>query len=258
MDRASIVVGQEYGTREPPRPGVELQRVRVLEPVRSGKWRVEWLEENAGLVDFVRSANIVVPWKDRKPFLKDEERQLRLEAHSRERWPGKDHPLSEAVGDVLDSTGESLSVYGSHGILSGQPDALERIATRARTIVPDSAYSFVDRFGTFHAPFDVALELARKFAAAEPNTVLINVEAHERRYEAEARELGNAYLVPLVERWRASWALCRQWAGFDDALAQRDAEIKFLRELINRTMWDLRTKGQEDLATKLERRLKRR
>jgi hypothetical protein len=166
--------------------------------------------------------------------------------------------LTEAVGDVLDSTGEGLSVYGNNGILSGQPDALERIAARAMTALPESAYSFVDRFGVLHVAFDVALELARKFAAAEPSTVLLHVETQERKYEAEARELGNAYLVPLLEKWRANWALCRQWAGFDEGLAQRDAEIKFLRDVINRTIWDLRTAGQDDLAKTVERRMKKR
>lgn len=44
----------------------------------------------------------------------------------------------------------------------------------------------------------------------------------------------------------------------DEGLAQRDAEIKFLRDLINRTIWDLLTAGHDDLAKTIERRMKRR
>ena len=41
-----------------------VQRVRVFEHVRGGKWKAEWIEPNPGLVHFVESAHLVCAWKD--------------------------------------------------------------------------------------------------------------------------------------------------------------------------------------------------
>jgi hypothetical protein len=78
MLRSEVEIGGEYAVREPTRPGVPFQRVRVLERVRAGKWRVEWLEPNPGLVDFVKSTNLIVEWRSRKRFLDNEQRHLTL------------------------------------------------------------------------------------------------------------------------------------------------------------------------------------
>lgn len=88
--------------------------------------------------------------------------------------------------------------------------------------------------------------------------VLLEVETSERRYEMEAREIGNSYLVPLVQRWRAEWALCRQWAGFDESLAQGDREIERLTRILVDLGYELRRSGQDELAAKLDRKLKHR
>ena len=48
----------------------------------------------------------------------------------------------------------------------------------------DSPYAYVDRQGTLHLPFEDALELATKFCAAEPATVLAGVEASNARTRA--------------------------------------------------------------------------
>lgn len=44
----------------------------------------------------------------------------------------------------------------------------------------NSPYSYTDRQGKLQFPFDEALELARKFCAAEPSSVLVGVESTER------------------------------------------------------------------------------
>lgn len=43
MEAKDIEAGRDYAVREPARPGVEFQRVKVLEKVRAGRWRVEWI-----------------------------------------------------------------------------------------------------------------------------------------------------------------------------------------------------------------------
>ena len=53
MDKKQIEIGKEYALREPVKAGVEFQHVKVLDHVRGSNWRVEWIDPNPGLVDFV-------------------------------------------------------------------------------------------------------------------------------------------------------------------------------------------------------------
>lgn len=98
-----------------------MQRVRVVEQVRSGRWKVEWVDPNPGLVDYVRSANIICRWSDRRAVLRDEERYDNLRRVSDRMWPGNEHPLSRGVDEVLDATGEP-----SVGSRATQPKSLHR------------------------------------------------------------------------------------------------------------------------------------
>lgn len=256
MQKKDIVPGETYAVREGGLEGAPLQQVRALEHIRRDKWRVEWIEPNRGLIDFVKSGAIVCPWSERKAFLRDEQNHTSLVRERERSWPGHDHPVAEAVDVIFEATGESVSAYS--GILSGPPDALDRLAERAHYVLPEDGLGYRDRFGTRCLPWQVAVDLARSLAATEPRTVLLRVEADERKYEIEAREPGNSYLLPLVDRWRASWALVRQWAGFEEDRARLEAEITRLRELITRTVWDLRRPDLdgERLAARLERALK--
>ena len=256
MQSIDIQPGQDYGSREVPKHRDELQRVKVLEKVRS-KWKVEWVDPHRGLQDYVKSVQLVTPWVNRRVFLDGEKNwALLVEACARS-WPGNGHPLSEAVDLILDSRGESGLRVGNHGEFTASPDALDRVLQRAKFEMPIQQPAYEDRQGRLRLPFDGAVMLARAFAAAEPQTVLLEVDTSQQRYEMEARELGNSYLVPLVQRWRAGWALCRQWAGFDEGLAERDREIERLRRVIVDLGYELRRSGQDVLAAKLDRKLGR-
>jgi hypothetical protein len=252
--RQEIIIGQEYGYREKPRQKGPLERVRILERVRS-QWKVEWIEPNPGLQDFVKSTHLLTPWRESKEFLRDEASWDALSQRCDQTWPGGEHALSEAVDTVLESTGELIYV-GNHGELTCTPEVLERLAQRASIELRLEPPGFVDRKGQAHLPFDAALTLAQAFSAAEPETVLLQVNTAQRKYELEAREIGNSYLVPLVQQWRAGWALCRQWAGFDEAIAEREQEIERLRRIIEDVRYELRRGGQDDLAAKLDRKLR--
>jgi len=256
MQSFDIHIGQYYGYRDTPKRRDELQRVKVLEKVR-GKWKVEWVEPNPGLQDYVKSAQLVVPWGKRREFLKEEENWSQLIEACGRSWPGHDHPLSEAVDTILESMGEPRIYVGNRGELNSPPDALDRVLQRAKLELPVELPGYQGNDGRIRLPFDNAVTLARAFAAAEPQAVLLEVETSEQRCEMEAREMGNSYLVPLVHRWRAGWALCRQWAGFDEGLAQRDREIQRLRRIIVDLGYELRRSGQDELAAKLERKLGR-
>jgi hypothetical protein len=73
MLKAEIKPGKEYAFREKRIHGSPLQRVRIIEHVRGNKWKVEWIDPNPGLVHYVESGQLIVPWKEQKAFLKDEE-----------------------------------------------------------------------------------------------------------------------------------------------------------------------------------------
>jgi hypothetical protein len=163
--------------------------------------------------------------------------------------------VGKAVDTVLESTGELIWV-GNYGQMSCAPDVLERLSLRASHDLSISSPGFVDRSGEAHLPFDSALQFAQAFAAAEPQTVLLQVDTEERGYEVRAREIGNSYLVPLVQEYRAGWALCRQWAGFDQAIAEREAEIERLRRVIEEVRYELRKAGLDELLGKLDRKLR--
>ena len=192
---------------------------------------------------------------ERRAFLRDEAAWGRLVSACRETWPGHDHPLADAAETVLDATGEAIGI-GSNGVLSASPEVFQRLGARIGVEIPVDPPGYKGRDGQVHMTFDKAVWLAQMFARAEPEAVLLEVDTTQRRYESEAKELGNSHLVPLIQRWRAGWALCRQWAGFDEALSERDAEIERLRRIIVDLGYELRRLGQDELARRLDRKLK--
>lgn len=133
-----------------------------------------------------------------------------------------------------------LSFY--KGVLSASSEALDRIKIRAGlqnlTISP-AAYQ--DRHGTHPLPFVDALAIATAFSAAEPSTVLTGVEATGQRWNQEPKQPGNQYLARLLNEYRAAWAIIRQWAGHDAAIAQREARIQQLERLV----WDASTRSRK-------------
>lgn len=236
MNSQDIKPGKDYAFRETPQ--AQVQRVRALEHIRSDKWRVEWVEPDRGLVDFAKSKHLICPWGERKAFLRDERHAVELREEAKRDWPGDDHPLGIAVSEVLESAGEPVDVW--RGILSGPPDALERVAQRAGYTWPATLNAYTDRHGQSHHPPKTAVGLAKAFAAAEPATVLLHIELGERKWEIQVREAGRSHILPLLESYRAAWALVRQWASFDADFARLGQEIQRLRELLDQAVWRLR------------------
>jgi hypothetical protein len=101
-------------------------------------------------------------------------------------------------------------------------------------------------------PFDLVFDLGRRFCAAEPSTVLVGVEATEREWAHRAGHRDD-YLVSLLNEYRASWALIRQWAGHDAAIAQREAEIQRLEQLVWDAVYALQKAGLDSEAGRLRR-----
>ena len=158
---------------------------------------------------------------------------------------------------IFDSIGEKqLSFY--RGILSGPSDALERLKQRASISQHKaSPASYVDRQGTTHVPFTEALEIAQAFCGSEPSAVLLSIEATEQKWAQEAARPGGDHLVRLLNEYRASWALIRQWAGQDAAIAAREAQIRRLERLVWDAIYALQKAGLDEESGKLRRALGR-
>ncbi|WP_447602910.1 hypothetical protein [Nitrospira sp. Nam80] len=116
-----------------------------------------------------------------------------------------------------------------------------------------SSVAYEDRHGTFHLPFSDVLTLAKAFSAAEPSTVLVGVEATEQKWSHEARQPGSGYMVSLLNEYRAAWAIIRQWAGYDAAIAQREARIQQLERLIWDAIYALQKAGLDREVDRLRR-----
>ena len=58
MDKNNIEPGKHYAIRE--HPNDDLQHVKIVESVRSRKWRAEWIDPNPGLIDYVASRSYCI------------------------------------------------------------------------------------------------------------------------------------------------------------------------------------------------------
>ena len=256
MLKSQIQPGVEYAFREYRTPGTPFHRVRVIQHTRGTKWRAEWIEPSPGLVDYVDSGQLMVPWKEHKVFLKEENESQALRKHNEDCGYDENSPIANALYHVFDNVGDDVSFY--KGVLRGSPEAMDRVKTRAKADTSKrSRYAYVDRGGTLHIPFDEAFELARMFCAAEPSAVLDRAEATERDWSQKARHQGEEHIIPLLNQYRAAFALVRQWAGHDAAVATREAEIQRLERLVWDAVYVLQKAGLDKESAKLRSRIER-
>jgi hypothetical protein len=115
--------------------------------------------------------------------------------------------------------------------------------------------AFVDRLGHAHIPTAGAEVLARAFAAAEPGSVTMHLEAVEREMHAKGYEPGDRFWHDYLREQRPGFALARSWSGFDRELEELQREIGRLRELVLRAVTELERAGAEQSAWRLKRAL---
>lgn len=253
MQKADIIIGDEYGLREVRKATTPLHRVRILQHVRGKKWKAEWIEPNPGLVDYVEAQNLVVRWSDANAFEADEKAESRLRKDNEQHGYDEETPVADALYSVFDSTGDKLSFY--RGDLSGTREALERVRKRAG-IDPatHSALEYVDRRDVVHVPFAEALELAKSFCAAEPDTVQTYIEPTERKWAREASTKGDDSMMALLSKYRAASALIRQWMARDPSASLRH-EVERLQRLVLDAMYALQRAGLDQVALRLREEL---
>ncbi len=62
-------------------------------------------------------------------------------------------------------------------------------------------------------------------------------------------------MIELLNGYRAAWALIRQWAGYDAAVAAREERIKRLERLVWDAVYALQKAGLDSEAARLRRSL---
>ncbi|WP_353073653.1 hypothetical protein [Tunturiibacter gelidiferens] len=257
MLKSELKAGNEYAFREKRVAGDPLARIRLIEHIRGNKWKAQWIDTHPGLVDYVTTAQILVPWKEHKLFLQEETDFARLREYNSIHGYEGSSPVSEALQQVFESVGEGISY--DRGILRTTRDWLNRLRTRCQ--LPEYTLkwpAFAGRDGVLHLPHDQAAELARSFCMVEPAPVLIAIEATERNWSMDVARPGHEYLIPLLNQYRASWAIIRQWCGSDAAVAERDKRIEILERLVWDAIYALQKAGLDSEAARLRRTIESR
>jgi hypothetical protein len=257
VESAALELGRLYAYRENPRGKSEMLKVKLLAKVgRGGKVKIRFEGGlHPGLEEYVRTANLIVRWGDRTALLRDEERSRRIVEHARQ--SRVDHAIVEAVSSILESSGEP-SAGASAGGLEMPQSELERIMRRAG-IEGDFAslhyLAFRNRRGDVEIPLDGAETLARAFAAAEPETVLMYLNDRESELKHRGYRAGEHYVHDLLRQYMPGWAVARQWAGFDQEVEQLKKEIGRLRQLVSGAAYDLKAVGADAKSRRLLRAL---
>lgn len=114
MEKAWILVGEEYALRERRMAGAPLQCVRILQHIRRNKWKAQWVRPNPGLVDYVESAQLLVVWKDHKSFLRDEKNAEQLAGQNERDGYVPGSPVEVAVEQVFESVGSRSAAIGEY------------------------------------------------------------------------------------------------------------------------------------------------
>jgi hypothetical protein len=210
--------------------------------------------ELAGLEEFVFTRQVLFPWTELRAVLRDLDRLDQLQAAS----VGADPVVAEAAADVLEASGETTGFdHAERGISIDLPSA-KRLMARARLkgdpvdLAPEA---FVDRQGELQLPYPAVERLARAFAAAEPDTILMWVDDCETRYRLEGNEPGSRYMHDALRERIPVFAIMRQWAGHDQEIASLRAEVDRLRSLVNLAIAELKAAKRDAEARRLERAL---
>jgi hypothetical protein len=135
---------------------------------------------------------------------------------------------------------------------------LDRLKMRAKT----RSVSASRRSAVLHRPgrvFALALRgrsrVARAFCRAEPSGVLADIENKERTWSLDATRPGQKHITPVLNSFRASWALVRQWCGQGAAIAARENRIAELEKLVWDAVYALQRARLDQEANRLRRAL---
>lgn len=256
MESSALTEGRYYAYREKRTRGAPLVKVKLLSKLpQRRKVKIRYAEgPYPGLEEYVLMQRLIVPWGERRALLRDEERSTRIDEVS---GGHLDAARAEAVATVLASSGEP-SAWAEPSGLSMPEQEVDRIARRAG-LAEDPArlhpLGFVDRHGEVHLPLDGAEVLARAFAAAEPQTVLMYIEDHEQELKVGGYAAGDRYKHDLLRQYMPGFAIARQWAGHEREIEGLQKELGRLQGLVSMAAADLSALGADGKARRLRRAL---
>lgn len=278
-------VGRRFGYREPPVHWCDpLRPVEVVKegPPRTQKVRIRWLDgEYEGLEEWVPQRRLEVPWEEAEAFLEDERRTVAaIEASG-----GAYRTLRyKAVEQVFLALPRDIPVYlgyrgGEQELL--EIDDLEHTATRlgiSRADLLAEPFAFIDREGTYKAPFATAERLARHCCTRFPKEILQRINREE---EANRRAIVTGYYDPpdgppdgdrdgynvdvekvrkLLAEQEPVYQLIHEWCG-DTAVREYHEcevlrrEVLHLRRLIEDAAAWIKERGSPQKASSLLRQM---
>jgi len=123
MLKSEIKPGSEYAFCEKRTPGTPFERVRIIEHVRSNKWKAKWIDPNPGLVDYIESGQLIVPWKEHRAFLKEEADEERIQKYNDDHgYTDKNRPVITGLEQVFRAQQTELHKIG-HNLKTQIPSA---------------------------------------------------------------------------------------------------------------------------------------
>ncbi|MHB1344026.1 MAG: hypothetical protein ACYCX3_06670 [Thermoleophilia bacterium] len=244
MQSYAIEVGHKYGMREKVSPGEPLIQVQMLEKAgKRGHVKVRRLSEpRAGLEDWVKTRQLIVPWGERHAFLKDEDREAQFDLAR----PKPNQALAGAIETIMHATGYDDAGADDDGTVhmdAAELRELARLSGLPRKLEDLHPLAYVDRHGDLHLPLAVAEQLARAYASAESESVLMYIEDEEKEYKYRGNEPGGRFWHDELRRRTPGFALARYWAGHEEEIAYLRAEIDRLRGLVVNAADTLASKG---------------
>jgi len=262
MERAGRAVGETWAYREPGKGAASLIPAEVLQigPAKSKKVRIRFLGgEYPGLDAWVPYQRLVALWEDAEAFLADERRYAAVREASMSGWGTVEHRAAyRAIHAYPRPDGLMIGYphpeYGEPPMVTAPnlAEVAEDLGIGEADLCSEPL-AYLDRFGTYTAPWGVAERLAKRIAEVYPEHVLAHVEQEERELRegalyGEHREDGRGerrrcwYVAPerFVERLREeqpAFNLVRAWCGqaaerYDEVAALR-AEVERLRGLVH-------------------------
>lgn len=256
MQSAEIEVGRKYAMREKVTPGEPLIQVRVVDKVgRGGHIKVHRLSDpHSGLEEYVKTRQLVARWTERNVFLGDE----KLGQKFAQEKPEKNQALVGAIDTVISATGYGDAWTKDDGTVHMEATEVREIARRAglpQDLEKLHPVAYVDRSGCMHLPVQLAEELSRAFAAAEPQTVLMYIEDLENEFKARGYEPGERFWHDELRRSMPGFALARYWAGHEEEITLLRSELDRLRMLVRSAADTLQKAGKEREGSRLRRAL---
>lgn len=246
-------------------------------PPKSHKARVRWLGgEYPGLDAWVPKVRLPVPWSEAEAWLRDERLHNAACAASSDALDTIEHKAALMAVLVHPMPDGILIDYGRSGGAIVEVSDLSAVAKDLEFDADElleEPLAFIDRHGTYIAPWPVARRIAIRVAERYVDLVL----GHVAKEEAEGRDqavhghyfdLSRKETIFIPPEKCAEWlrekepvfAQVREWCGapavkaFDELKALREENAR-LRTLIGDEVRRLEGQGEQHEARRLQKRL---